>query len=138
MPTLRDFFQFGLRHQNPGQKVIKLQLCATYCKYACSIYLESLSSWKCQPNFSGDTSFLKIAKIKIILCNLTFVGRGALCNNVKPEIRQSSIHFAGLLGPLGLIDQASHVPSTPSPWLTRICFTLISLTHIFKMFPFLT
>ena len=27
---------------------------------------------------------------------------------------------------------------TPSPWLTRIWFTRISLTHIFKKFPFLT
>ena len=26
---------------------------------------------------------------------------------------------------------------TPSPWLTRICFTLISLTRIFKKIPFL-
>ena len=67
----------ALRRQNAGRKVIKLQLCATYCKYACSLYLESLSSWKCQPNFSGDTSFLKIAKSKIVLSNLTFVGRGA-------------------------------------------------------------
>ena len=28
--------------------------------------------------------------------------------------------------------------STPSPWLTRIRFTRISLTRIFKKFPFLT
>ena len=28
--------------------------------------------------------------------------------------------------------------STPSPWLTRIHFTRISLTRIFKKFPFLT
>ena len=28
--------------------------------------------------------------------------------------------------------------NTPSPWLTRICFTRISLTRIFKEFPFLT
>jgi hypothetical protein len=28
--------------------------------------------------------------------------------------------------------------STPSPWLTRIRFTWISLKHIFKKFPFLT
>ena len=27
---------------------------------------------------------------------------------------------------------------TPSPWLTRICLTRISLTRIFKKFPFLT
>ena len=27
---------------------------------------------------------------------------------------------------------------TPSPWLARIHFTRISLTHIFKKFPFLT
>ena len=27
---------------------------------------------------------------------------------------------------------------TPSPWLTRIRFTRISLTRIFKKFPFLT
>ena len=27
---------------------------------------------------------------------------------------------------------------TPSPWLTRICFTRISLIRIFKKFPFLT
>ena len=28
--------------------------------------------------------------------------------------------------------------NTPSPWLTRIRFTRISLTRIFKKFPFLT
>ena len=28
--------------------------------------------------------------------------------------------------------------STPSPWLTRTRFTRISLTRIFKKFPFLT
>ena len=27
---------------------------------------------------------------------------------------------------------------TPSPWLTRICFTQISLTRIFQKSPFLT
>ena len=37
-----------------------------------------------------------------------------------------------------LNDQASDVPSTPSPWLTQIRFTRISLTRIFKKFPFLT
>ena len=31
-----------------------------------------------------------------------------------------------------------HTWCTPSPWLTRIRFTRISLTRIFKTFPFLT
>ena len=36
------------------------------------------------------------------------------------------------------IVKVSKYTSTPSPWLTRIRFTRISLTRIFKKFPFLT
>ena len=38
----------------------------------------------------------------------------------------------------GLKCSVHTVSYTPSPWLTRIRFTRISLTHIFKKFPFLT
>ena len=38
----------------------------------------------------------------------------------------------------GQIKHDSDFQSTPSPWLTRIRLTRISLTRIFKKFPFLT